>query len=184
MDKTGKNACQFDADKLDDKWQVYYAAMNEADWNRYGGKSGICGRCLKVEGVKGETTRGHKIKPIIVKIVDLCPEWACPKKEGHNVDFSTTALEAITGFDWDKKLIDWSFTSCSDYSKYNEPVQNRAKKEEKKCKKRTQYNGLAKNVKHLTHKADCTKVLVCKNGKKKRYNKKPSKSKQRKACRK
>ena len=113
IDKTGFNACQFDANKLSKRWNIYYAAMNEADWKKYGGKSGVCGRCLKVKGVKGETTEGHKRRPIIVKIVDLCPEWACPKKEGHNIDFSTTALEAITGYDWDKKLIDWEFTSCS-----------------------------------------------------------------------
>jgi len=29
IDKTGKNACQFNAKKLPKKWQLYYAAMNK-----------------------------------------------------------------------------------------------------------------------------------------------------------
>lgn len=109
IDKTGKNACQFNAKKLPKKWQVYYAAMNEADWKKMGGKRGVCGRCLEVVGVKGETTRGHKIKPVIVKVVDLCPDWAC--KRG-NVDFSKVALKKITGYSWDKKKIQWRYTDC------------------------------------------------------------------------
>lgn len=109
IDKTGKNACQFNAKKLDKKWQIYYAAMNEADWKRMGGKRGVCGKCLEVEGVKGETTRGHRIKPVIVKVVDLCPDWACDR---GNVDFSKVALKAITGYSWDKKKIRWRYTEC------------------------------------------------------------------------
>lgn len=183
MDQTGLNACQYDADKLDDTWQVYYAAMNEADWNMYGGKSGVCGRCLKVKGVQGHTTSGHKIKPVIVKIVDQCPEWACPKKEGHNIDFSTTALKAITGYDWDKKLIDWEFTSCDDTSGIS--IRNgRSTSTSTQCNEWAQYGNLASNVDHLTHKADCTKVLFCKNGKTVRYeeNDDISKYEQSKVC--
>jgi expansin (peptidoglycan-binding protein) len=109
MDATGRNMCGFNARRLPDKWQVYYGAMNEADWNAAGGKGGICGRCIRVTGMRGQTTRGHKIKPIYVKIVDQCPSWACNK---GSVDFSTSALKAITGFGWDKKKIKWSFASC------------------------------------------------------------------------
>jgi len=112
MNDTGKNACQFNAKKLPKRWQKYYAAMNEADWNKMGGNTGkrqICGRCIKVRGVRGHTTRNHKIKPVYVKIVDLCPKWAC--KEG-NVDFSTLALEKITGYAWDRKKIEWKYTKC------------------------------------------------------------------------
>ncbi|KAG7675203.1 hypothetical protein Ndes2526B_g08064 [Nannochloris sp. 'desiccata'] len=109
MDATGQNMCEFNPKSLEDKWQVYYGAMNEADWNKAGGKSGICGKCIRAEGVKGETTPGFKIKPVIVKIVDQCPSWACDQ---GNVDFSMTALEAITGYDWDKKLITWRYVDC------------------------------------------------------------------------
>lgn len=109
MDKTGKNACQFNARRLPDKWQIYYGAMNERDWKAVGGKKSICGRCIKVVGKRGQIARGHKIKPVYVKIVDLCPSWACKK---GSVDFSTTALKAITGYGWDKKKIKWSWARC------------------------------------------------------------------------
>lgn len=109
IDKTGKNACQFNAKALPDQWNKYYAALNEADWKRLGGVKGVCGRCLEVKGVNGETTRGHRIRPVVVKVVDLCPSWACDK---GNVDFSSVALKAITGYSWDKKKIKWRFTDC------------------------------------------------------------------------
>ncbi|KAI8104740.1 hypothetical protein M9434_003293 [Picochlorum sp. BPE23] len=110
MNATGKNACQFNAKKLAKRWQVYYAALNEADWKKAGvkrGKSKACGRCLKVKGL--QRRRGHRQKNVIVKIVDLCPKWACKK---GNVDFSTKALKDITGYSWDRKKIQWSFTRC------------------------------------------------------------------------
>ena len=111
MDATGQNMCEYKASQLDDRWEVYYGAMNQADWNAAGGKNGICGRCIKVQGVSGETTPGFAIKDVYVKIVDQCPDWACDK---GNVDFSTTALKAITGFSWDKKLITWEYVNCPD----------------------------------------------------------------------
>ncbi len=109
MDATGENMCEFNARGLPEKWQIYYGAMNEADWNAAGGKRGACGKCIRVTGVSGQTTRGFKIKPVYVKIVDQCPGWACTK---GSVDFSTTALKAITGYGWDKKKIKWSWASC------------------------------------------------------------------------
>jgi hypothetical protein len=42
-------------------------------------------------------------------IVDLCPGWACDR---GNVDFSMPALEAATGFEWDRKPITWDFVEC------------------------------------------------------------------------
>jgi hypothetical protein len=111
MDATGKNMCEFNARKLSMKWQVFYGAMNERDWNAIGGKSSICGRCIKVRGVKGHTTPGHVIKDIYVKIVDQCPSWACDR---GNVDFSTVALKFITGYSWDKKKIVWEYAKCPD----------------------------------------------------------------------
>jgi len=109
MNATGQNMCEFTPKSMNKRWQVYYAAMNQADWNAYGGKSGICGKCLAVRGVRGQTTPGFKIKPIYVKIVDQCPDWACDR---GNVDFSITALRDITGYGWDKKTIQWEFVDC------------------------------------------------------------------------
>jgi len=108
MNDTGKNACQFKAKRLPKYWQKYYAAMNQADWKKMG-KRKICGKCIKVVGVRGHTTRGHRIRPVYAKIVDLCPSWAC--KRG-NVDFSTVALQEITGYAWDKKKIRWEYVPC------------------------------------------------------------------------
>jgi pyruvate/2-oxoglutarate dehydrogenase complex dihydrolipoamide acyltransferase (E2) component len=109
MDATGQNMCEYNPSSLDDKWQVYYAAMNEQDWDAAGGLDGVCGRCIAVRGVEGETASGHDIKTVVVKIVDQCPSWACEK---GSVDFSSTALEAITGYDWDKKAITWDYVDC------------------------------------------------------------------------
>ena len=113
VNKTGRNACQFDVRKLDKHWNVYYGAMNGADWRAIGGnrggRSNACGKCIEVKGRKGQTTPGHKIKPVIVKIVDECPSWACQK---GSVDFSTVALKAITGYSRDKKRINWKYVEC------------------------------------------------------------------------
>lgn len=109
MDATGQNMCEFHPSSLDRNWQIYYAAMNQKDWEDFGGKDKICGRCIAVRGVPGETTSGFHIKTIVVKIVDQCPDWACD--EG-NVDFSTTALKAVTGYGWDKKKITWEYVDC------------------------------------------------------------------------
>jgi len=116
MDATGQNMCEINPSSLDDQWQVYYGAMNQADWDKAGGKGGIdgkggiCGKCIAVRGVPGQTTSGFNIKTVVVKIVDQCPDWAC---DPGNVDFSTTALEAITGYSWDKKAITWDFVDCN-----------------------------------------------------------------------
>jgi expansin (peptidoglycan-binding protein) len=107
MDSTGQNMCELNPQNLDPQWQVYYAAMNWQDWNAAGGGSNICGRCIKVVGTKGQTTPGFQIQPVIVKVVDQCP--SCDRGD---VDFSTTALAAITGYPWDKKKIIWEYVTC------------------------------------------------------------------------
>lgn len=123
VNKTGKNACQFNVKQLDRHWNIMYAAMNEADWRAIGGnrggRSNACGKCITVSGVKGHTTKGHRIKPIIAKIVDLCPSWACKK---GSVDFSSVALKAITGYSWDKKRIVWKYTECPKAENDYKPV--------------------------------------------------------------
>jgi hypothetical protein len=111
MDATGQNMCEFNPSRLSMKWQVFYGAMNQRDWEAIGGKDSICGRCIKVRGVRGHTTPGHEIKDIYVKIVDQCPDWAC---DPGNVDFSTVALKFITGYSWDKKKIEWEYADCPD----------------------------------------------------------------------
>jgi expansin (peptidoglycan-binding protein) len=123
INKTGRNACQFDVRKLDRHWNIYYAAMNGADWRKAGGnrggRSNACGRCIEVKGVKGQTTKGHHIKPVIARVVDECPSWAC--KPG-SVDFSSVALKAITGYSWDKKRITWKYVDCPTASTNFKPV--------------------------------------------------------------
>jgi len=57
----------------------------------------------------GHTRGGHKIKTVYAKVVDMCPSKYC--KKGH-VDFSTSALQAVTGFSWDKKRVKWTLTKC------------------------------------------------------------------------
>ena len=73
IDATGKNMCEFDAPALPSRWQRYYAAMNEAQWE----DGDVCGRCIRVTGKAGV---------VIAKVVDQCPSWAC---DYGNVDFST-----------------------------------------------------------------------------------------------
>lgn len=94
-DDTGFNACQFG--ELEEKWEIMYGAMNSAQY------SGWCGKCIRVRG----TEAGASGKAYLVKIVDRCPTCSY-----GDVDFSTTALEKITGFNWDHKAISWSEAPC------------------------------------------------------------------------
>lgn len=107
MDSTGQNMCEFNPASLNPRWQVYYAAINGQDWSSAGGGSIVCGRCVEVVGVKGQTAPGHHIKPVAVKIVDQCP--AC---NPGDLDFSSPALSAITGYSWDRKMIKWKYVTC------------------------------------------------------------------------
>lgn len=110
MDATGQNMCEFDeARELNYRHRVFYAAMNQADWNAIGGKDKICSKCIRARGVPGQVAPGHAIVDVVVKVVDQCPSWACNQ---GSVDFSTTALQAITGYGWDKKAIKWEYTDC------------------------------------------------------------------------
>ena len=106
IDKTGKNACQFNARRLPKRWRRFYAALNARDWRAAGtrgGKSSACGKCLEIRGQRGKIT---------VMVVDLCPDWACPKQTGHSVDLSTDALKKATGYSWDRKKISWKYVAC------------------------------------------------------------------------
>ncbi|KAL4436563.1 hypothetical protein ABPG75_003702 [Micractinium tetrahymenae] len=95
-DATGKNACGFG--KLDSQWERMYGAMNHEQF------PGSCDKCVRVRG----TQSGASGESFLVKIVDECPEC----KHG-DIDFSTAALEAITGFSWDRKKISWEWADCS-----------------------------------------------------------------------
>ena len=80
--------------------------MNARDWRAAGtrgGKSSACGKCLEIRGQRGKIT---------VMVVDLCPDWACPKQTGHSVDLSTDALKKATGYSWDRKKISWKYVAC------------------------------------------------------------------------
>lgn len=125
MNATGQNMCEYNPSDLPERWQVYYGAMNEADWDAAGGlgPGGICGRCIAVRGVPGQTiSSDFNINTVYVKIVDQCPSWACDK---GNVDFSTTALKAITGYGWDKKSITWEYVTCPSDSTSSRKGRNR-----------------------------------------------------------
>ncbi|KAL4440519.1 hypothetical protein ABPG75_003520 [Micractinium tetrahymenae] len=95
-DATGFNACGFG--KLDSQWERMYGAMNRDQF------PGSCGRCVRVRG----TQSGASGDSFLVMIVDECPEC----KHG-DIDFSSAALEAITGYSWDRKDIEWSWADCS-----------------------------------------------------------------------
>lgn len=95
-DATGFNACGFG--KLDAQWERMYGAMNSAQFD------GSCGKCVRVRG----TEAGASGKSFLVMIVDECPTCS-----HGDVDFSTAALEAITGFSWDRKGISWEWADCN-----------------------------------------------------------------------
>ncbi|KAL4437431.1 hypothetical protein ABPG75_004570 [Micractinium tetrahymenae] len=94
-DATGRNACGFG--RLDSQWERMYGAMNHDQFPN------SCGKCVRVRG----TDSGASGKSFLVMIVDECPEC----KHG-DIDFSTAALQAITGFSWDRKSISWDWDSC------------------------------------------------------------------------
>lgn len=98
MNRTGRNACGFNPKSLGKKWNTYFVAMNEGDFNKAGRP---CGKCIEVKGNSG--------KSVYAKIVDICPKKYC--KSGH-VDLSSPALKMATGYSWDKKPVQWRFASC------------------------------------------------------------------------
>ncbi|KAI7842252.1 hypothetical protein COHA_003893 [Chlorella ohadii] len=110
-DATGRNACGFG--DLGSKWETWYAAMNSAQFG------GSCGRCIRARG----TERPASGKWHVVKIVDMCPSCS-----HGDVDFSTTAFEAITGLEWDRKSIEWEWTDCN-----QEAADKKRKEEERKA---------------------------------------------------
>ncbi len=64
-----------------------------------GSRSGGCGDCVEVCGSKG---------CVVVKVVDTCGSCSC-----GDIDLSTDALKASTGYSWDRKQVTWKWTSCS-----------------------------------------------------------------------
>ena len=96
MNRTGRNACGFNPKSLGKKWNTYFVAMNEGDFNKAGRPFG---KCIEI---KGKST-------VYAKIVDICPKKYC--KSGH-VDLSSPALKKATGYTWDKKPVQWRFASC------------------------------------------------------------------------
>jgi hypothetical protein len=108
MDATGHNACNLDPKSLPKKWQVYYGALSFPDWNGNGGANGVCQSCIRIRGIPGQTTPGFNIEPVVVMIVDQCA--GCAK---GSIDLSTTGLAAVTGYSWDKKMVNWEFWDCN-----------------------------------------------------------------------
>ncbi|KAI3435837.1 hypothetical protein D9Q98_001895 [Chlorella vulgaris] len=101
-DATGFNSCQFG--KLDDRWERFYGALPTSSFDR----SKDCGRCVRVRGTESDAPTNAWYK---VMIVDSCA--SCNGRgEENDIDFSTDALKAITGYSWDRKGIEWEWTSC------------------------------------------------------------------------
>ena len=104
MDDTGVNMCEFKANTIPEKWQRNYAALSQNEWES-NGMYDVCGRCIRACG----TEKDAEGRCVVAMVVDQCPDWAC---DPGNVDFSTVALEAATGYDWDRKSIEWEFVEC------------------------------------------------------------------------
>ena len=96
-DDTGFNSCQFG--RLDDTWEKYYAALSSRVFDR----AGHCGRCVRVRGTEGDAPG----RWVTAMIVDECASCAA-----DDIDLSTRALKASTGYSWDRKRVEWEFTAC------------------------------------------------------------------------
>lgn len=146
----------------DSHFSTFFAAVDYRRWN--GGS--VCGKCARVTGAKGT---------YLVKIVDYCAKGYCGK---NDLDFSTGALEAITGYSWDYKPITWEWADC-DGPKVGKAPQKRDKSK-KKCAEWTRYNKVGSYVDRITYTADCRAVMFCKDGH--RIDFKTGKSVDKKAC--
>lgn len=97
-DATGFNSCQFG--KLNDYFERYYCALPSHVFDR----KHHCGRCIKVRGTEGDSP-GKWVKLMIVD--------ECASCEGDgDVDMSVRGLKESTGYGWDRKRIEWAYTSC------------------------------------------------------------------------
>ena len=94
-DKTGFNACEYG--DLGSHWEKWYAAM-PAGCGSQGWESNKCGKCIKARGLDAGAPGGW----VVVKVVDQCASCTC-----GDVDFSTRGLQAVTGFSWDRKKVEW-----------------------------------------------------------------------------
>ncbi|KAL4860132.1 hypothetical protein ACK3TF_000335 [Chlorella vulgaris] len=106
QDKTGKNSCGFSRDELSGDWNCMYAALPSG----CGSQSGGCGECVEVCGAKGCA---------VVKVIDTCASCSC-----GDIDLSTDALKASTGYSWDRKHVTWKWTSCSGGSSASSDTSN------------------------------------------------------------
>lgn len=97
-DVTGFNSCQFDT--LSERWEKYYGALPSHVFDR----KQHCGKCIRVRGTE-EDAPGRWVTLMIVD--------ECASCEGDgDVDMSKRALKRSTGYEWDRKHIEWEFTSC------------------------------------------------------------------------
>ncbi|KAL4856403.1 hypothetical protein ACK3TF_003202 [Chlorella vulgaris] len=99
-DKTGRNACGLSGGDLSGRWNCYYAALPIGCGAQSVDSRARCGDCIKVCGSKGCT---------VVKVIDQCASCSC-----GDVDLSTDALQATTGYEWDRQPITWEWLDSCD----------------------------------------------------------------------
>lgn len=97
---TGRNACGLSGGELSGRWNCYYAALPIGCGAQSVDSRARCGDCIKVCGSKGCT---------VVKVIDQCASCSC-----GDVDLSTDALQATTGYDWDRKPVTWEWLDSCD----------------------------------------------------------------------
>jgi len=97
-DATGFNACQFG--QLDDRWEEYYAALPSQVFDR----DRDCGRCISVRGTEPDAPQEW----VKLMVVDECASCG----GDGDVDMSISGLKDASGYAWDRKRVEWKFSSC------------------------------------------------------------------------
>jgi len=108
MDKNGKNVCEFSSGSLDKRWQSFFVALHEKDFQD---AEGACDKCVRVKGGAANGSNARKFDSnIYAKIVDTCQGDNC--LEG-SLSISTSTMKAITGdSSWDEAEIAWEIVDC------------------------------------------------------------------------
>lgn len=98
--------------------------------------------------------------------LDYCAKGWCGE---NDLDFSKTALKAITGYEWDIKPISWEWTECDQDATAVDSRKDEMDEESFtwECNEWIQTDALGPGASYLIYKKDCSKELVCKFANKK-----------------